>query len=101
MAKRNGLAVTVRGMPAGIGVRIRLVAVYQYEPKVGLGLVNNSTRALSNNSFDQVMNFLDKLGDWSSMSAGGYDRVARAASIAAPVVAAVGYGAVRRIGYQR
>lgn len=94
-AKRNGIGFSVRGLPTATGLRIRLVAVYQYEPKAGLGIVNSNARAMSNNSFDHVINFLDRMGDWMATGVATMDRIAQAAT---PVVTAVAYGATKRQG---
>jgi len=97
LAKRNAIAYAARGIPIGQTLRVRLVAVYQYEPRIGTGVVHNHARAMSNNTFEQVMNYLDKIGDWTSMAAGIAIRAG--AIVAPPVMGAISYGNVRRFAY--
>jgi len=76
-ARNNALMVVLRNLPAGgSGVQFRLTAVYEYQPSVALG-VNTpmSSRNASANTLDQVINYLDGVGDWVN----GATRVATSA----------------------
>lgn len=66
------LGLAVSGI-AGVGVRIRLVAVYEYVPKYNLGLVSPyNSRALSRSSLDDVINFLDRtMPSWRARISAG------------------------------
>lgn len=66
-ARRNALVLAVKGIPNTTGVRVRLVAVYEYEPVIGIGIVNpQSSVARSGYTLDDVLNYLDRMGDWAN-----------------------------------
>lgn len=62
------LVSTFAGVPAGATVRYRMVAVYEWRPRVDVNsgfkepLIPNSNP--SRNSLQDVMNFLDRTGHW-------------------------------------
>jgi len=91
-ARRTAIAITFKGIPVSTGMRFRCVAVYEYQPEVGQGMVAPvEARNTSNNTFDQIINVLDKTGDWMASFDG---MVRNAASFGA--VAAVHYAGQRR-----
>lgn len=64
IGKRSALVASVGGIPVSTGIRYRIVAVYEWIPS-GSGLVApNKTNAKSRNTFEQVINYLDRTGDW-------------------------------------
>lgn len=92
-SRRNAIAFAVKGLPVATGLRIRLVAVYEYQPDLALGIVNpTNSRNTSNNSLDQVINFLDKAGSWTS----NLSDVVSGMSNMAVAAGVVNYGGRRR-----
>lgn len=54
---RSALAFCAYGLPAAVGIRVRLVAVYEYKPLQATGITyTSSARAKSKNSLDHVLN---------------------------------------------
>jgi hypothetical protein len=67
ISRRGALGFAYFGLPAGVGVNVRMVAVYEYAPSYALGLTSVfSNRSWSENTLDQVINFLDKAGPWTA-----------------------------------
>lgn len=61
---RNAILMSVAGLPDGVGVRIRTVAVYEYTPVATAGLVNTVHTTRSANTTQDVVREVDKkLGD--------------------------------------
>lgn len=64
---KNGMFVSLTGMPAGYGgLRVRMVAVYEWQPALNIGLpvapqIYHST---SRNTIDDVLRALQNTGDW-------------------------------------
>lgn len=57
---KTAIAFSVNGIPVSTGVRIRCVAVYEYLPKYGNGVVQPfNSRARSSSTLDDVINYLD------------------------------------------
>lgn len=95
-ARRGALAVAQQGSTGGTGITIRMVAVYEYTPLYALGLTNNvASRNTSNNTLDQVINFLDQTGDWVVRGTMAAARLAGAVAGASPYVRAISYGGRR------
>lgn len=64
---RGSITICATGLPAGIGVQIRMTAVYEYQPRYTSGMtVSPSARAKSNNSLVQVLNSIPDHA-WSRM----------------------------------
>jgi len=62
---KNAFVLTASGLPAGVGLRVRCVAVYAVEPKTGLGLVASVQTNNSQSTVSQVLQYLDsKDADW-------------------------------------
>lgn len=89
LAKSAGLTMYYSGLPAGgAGLLVRKTAVYEYVPNVLQGLATVPTsRNTSANTLDQVVNFLDKNGDWM---VSGLKSAGRAAIAAYPYVRTLG-----------
>jgi hypothetical protein len=91
-ARRTAIAITFKGIPVSTGMRFRCVGVYEYQPEIGAGMVvPNEARSTSNNTLDQIINVLDRAGDWMATFDGMVNNAAGLAS-----VAAVSYAANRR-----
>jgi hypothetical protein len=76
--KHNALIVSGAGMAIGNGLRCRVVGVYEWMPLTGNGIVQSQNRGQqSSNTFQDVIQYVDKFGDW--MYHGALD-VAHAAS---------------------
>lgn len=99
LARLGGMGFTFTGLQAAAGLRVRLVAIYEYIPDAQVGITNTAqSRNTSGNSFDDVINFLDSSGDWmtrASVAAGSLYRGARRIE---PYVRAVAYGGSRVAG---
>jgi hypothetical protein len=92
-ARRGALALVWKGIPVSTGLRIRMVAVYEYIPDVSQGIVNPTTsRSFSKNTLDHVVNVLDKAANWASSN---IDMVGSFANLAM-ATGAVAYGGQRR-----
>lgn len=65
--RKGSIGFAVKGIPVSTGVRVRLVAVYEYQPAANQGMViPYNSRSLSNNSLDQIVNALDSTGKWAT-----------------------------------
>lgn len=57
--RRAAIVVAWAGLPAGVGLTIRMTAVYEWQPLSGEGLSNpNLSKSPSRNSLDEVINYL-------------------------------------------
>lgn len=75
---------------AGGGFIVKRTAVYEYIPSLALGVAAVPTsRNTSNNTLDQVINFLDSAGDWMTSAYRVGSRISNMAAYAAPGVRAV------------
>lgn len=54
----NALVLTCAGLPAGVGARVRFVAVYEWTPKQAQGLVSTVEAPRSSNSLNDVLRVL-------------------------------------------
>jgi len=77
LSRAGAITVYYVGLPAGgAGLLIKRTAVYEYIPNIALGLATvPSSRSKSNNTLDQVVNFLDSTGDWVTRAAGSVYRL--------------------------
>lgn len=99
LARYQSLGLAFSGLVAAAGLRVRLVAVYEYTPINNLGVANvSSSRNTSSSSMDHVINFLDSSGDWMYRASGSLARAARGAASLEPFVRAVTYGGARVAG---
>jgi len=57
---RNALAMSVSGLPLATGVRVRLVACYEYEPRLTQGIVSVVAPPESKYTLNDVLRFIDK-----------------------------------------
>jgi hypothetical protein len=84
--KRNAIVLAIKGIPNSTGVRVRLVAVYEWTPGLSQGFVTPiTTRSWTGNSLTDVLNYLDaRYPNWFH-NAGNY--LSGAASSAVMAVA--------------
>jgi len=84
LSRAGALTVFYSGLPAGgAGFLVKKTAVYEYIPSLTLAISAVPTsRNTSNNTLDEVINFLDSAGDWMTSA---YKVGSRIASYAAPV----------------
>lgn len=95
-ARKSAIGFAVQGLPVSTGVRVRLIAVYEYQPIWGQGMIAPiNSRSTSSNSLDHVVNYLDTFTDWAYKGVAALNSAGRAAKAAAPYVRAVAYGAAR------
>lgn len=63
---RSSIVLAVTGLPATVGIRIRMVAVYEVIPRITTGIVVASqNRSHSRNTVNEVLDYLDGLGNWA------------------------------------
>lgn len=61
--RKSAVAFAFAGIKAGTGLNIRFTAVYEWQPAVAQGLaVPNTSRSMSNNSLDQIVNAVQRTG---------------------------------------
>jgi len=86
--RKGMLLAAISNLPAGTGVRIRLVVTYEWQPKTNNGLASSyDARAKSSSSLDDVLNALDRNGP------GWAYNIGRASSSLAGMTAAYAAGA--------
>nr|WRQ65078.1 hypothetical protein [Tolivirales sp.] len=61
--RRAAIVVAFAGLPATVGLTIRMTAIYEWQPMSGEGLSNpNLSKSPSRNSLDEVVNYLISQG---------------------------------------
>lgn len=61
--RKSAIAFAFAGLKSAVGLNIRFTAVYEWQPAINQGLaVPNTSRSLSNNSLDQVVNAVQATG---------------------------------------
>jgi hypothetical protein len=84
---RGAILIAAAGLPAATGLYIRYTAVYEWQPLALNGLAsNNESRARSSNSFNDVLDYVDRAYGWATNVA---DELGRN-PVAANVVGTVG-----------
>lgn len=64
-AGRTALLVSYTGLPAGVGVRIRIVTAIEYIPGSSDGIITTGFQApRSKNTINDVVKYLDQSGEW-------------------------------------
>jgi len=93
ISKQSALAVSVFGTPVSVGTRIRMVAVYEWLPKNTNGLTNPiKSGNPSRNTLTDVLQYLDKFGNWMYRSAGSAASAASSIYRGASAVGRMAYG---------
>lgn len=62
--KKSAIVVTAAGLPVNTGIRIRIVAVYEYIPDITSGMKLAASGAPSGVTLGTVLGMLDRTGDW-------------------------------------
>jgi hypothetical protein len=65
----TSLVVTAAGIPVNTGIRVRVVAVYEWMPDPMAGFKNMVVRNPNPVTLGQVLSFLDRTGDWMAGTA--------------------------------
>jgi hypothetical protein len=61
--RKSAMTVAWAGLPTAVGLTFHLTAVFEWTPKGGLGVAGNSTgKAVSRNTFDDVVDYLQNAG---------------------------------------
>jgi hypothetical protein len=55
----NGILISIAGLPALTGVRVRTVGIFEYTPKLALGVIATVETSSSSNTLNDVLRFLD------------------------------------------
>jgi len=93
LAKQTALAVSVYGIPASTGVRVRMVAVYEWYPSTANGLTSPLVSPTpSKNTLSDVIGYLDSFGNWMYKSANGVGHAAASLYRGVTRVGEVAYG---------
>jgi len=96
LAQQTALAVSVYGIPASTGVRIRMVAVYEWQPTPANGLTTPLIATTpSKNTLHDVLGYLDSFGNWMYKSANGVGHAAASLYRGATRVGEVAYGVTK------
>jgi hypothetical protein len=94
--KRSTLISTTTGIPISTGMRIRLVAVYEWMPLTTVGLVMPTRSSNpSANTFQDVIKKLDSFGDWMYHGALSVGSAASKLYAGARAVGQVAYGTTK------
>jgi len=92
-SRRNSILICVKGIPGSVGVRVRLVAIYEWQPAAADGITPSvSARNWTTSALNDVLSYLDNtMPDWQHK----LGDVARMGASA--LVAAVSYQTARRV----
>jgi len=73
--RKSAITFLAQGLTATSGIRVRMVAIYEYQPLVGTGITTpSSSRATSGFSLDDVLNAVQKATNVVSMLSSMYNR---------------------------
>jgi hypothetical protein len=77
--RKSAITLLSQGLTAASGLRIRLVAIYEYQPRYGTGIATpSSARATSSFSLDDVLNYVQKATNVVTTLSAMYNRRAPA-----------------------
>jgi hypothetical protein len=94
--RRSALVSSTYGIPISTGMRYRMVAVIEWLPTSGQGTqANPSTRVLSNNTYTDVLKFLEDTGHQVYAGALQVGKTASSLYAAAKTVQHVAYGTAK------
>jgi hypothetical protein len=91
-ARRSAVFASTSGLPLAVGMRVRMVAVVEWMPISGTGQPSIVTAKNSNNTYTEVLNYLDSMGDWAYKGALHVGKTAASLYRGAKTVAHVAYG---------
>lgn len=72
VGKKSAIFVSGAGLPTDVGLRVRIVAVYEWKPKMSIGsglVVPTGYGQVKQGSLQGTLAWLDSLGDWMYSSA--------------------------------
>lgn len=95
-SRRNALVVTHAGLPANVGMRVRIVAVYEWKPRVGSGFVTASSASPAG-TVANTLRYLESTGDWMYRGAMAAQRTISSMAAGVGAIASTVNGA-RRLG---
>lgn len=96
LSRRGALAFAFKDLQPGVGITVRMVGVYEYTPAFNIGLTSAiRSRSISNNSLDQVVNYLDRLGDWTTRAVNAAGSLVGAMYTANGMMRQISYGGTR------
>lgn len=73
--RKSALTFLAQGLTATSGIRVRTVAIYEYQPLVGTGITTpSSARATSSFSLDDVLNYVQKATNVIGMVSSMYNQ---------------------------
>ncbi|UQZ09600.1 putative capsid protein [Freshwater macrophyte associated tombus-like virus 1] len=93
--KKTALVITGAGLPAAVGLRVRLVAVYEYIPRVESGFKLTSRGHAGGLTLGSVLNKLDSRGDWMYNAVHTGARIGQAMFGGVGSIASLANGAMR------
>lgn len=82
--RKSAMTVAWAGLPVGVGITFHLTAVYEWQPVVNLGIgTNTKGKAVSRNTFDEVIDYVNRTFDWVRSATDAVDPRAVMATAAA------------------
>lgn len=89
--RKSSLTVAWAGLPATVGLTFHLTAVYEWQPTVSLGIgMNTKGKAVSKNTIDEVIDYVNRTFDWVKSAADHIDeRAVLSSALAFGVMPAV------------
>lgn len=91
----TSIVVTAAGLPVSTGIRIRVVAVYEWMPDPLAGFKNTVTRNPNPVTLGQVLAYLDRTGDWMAGTARAAGRAVSSLAHGVASMYQLGNGAAR------
>lgn len=93
----TSLVATATGIPSSVGIRVRIVVVYEWMPDPASGFKNVIVRTPSPHRLADILAFLDRTGDWMAGTAQAAGRAV--SSLAGGVASIMSFGnGARRLG---
>lgn len=91
----TSLVVTGAGLPVSTGLRIRVVAVYEWQPDPASGFKNTVVQSTNPVTLGQVLSILDRTGDWMAGTARATGRAVSSLAHGVASMYQLGNGAAR------
>jgi hypothetical protein len=90
--RRSTIFASTFGIPVSTGMRVRMVSVVEWIPATATGQPSNIVVKNSNNSYTEVLNWLDSFGEWAYKGAMHVSKTAASLYSGARAVSSVAYG---------
>lgn len=90
--RRSTLFASTFGIPVSTGMRVRMVSVVEWIPSAATGQPSNIIVKNSNNTYTEVLNWLDSLGEWAYKGAMQVSKTTASLYSGARAVSHVAYG---------